>query len=136
MKKVIIGSLLVIGLAAGFAYAHGNNWGNGWNGGHMMGYGMGQGGHMMGPGMMGTGGSYGGYANCPGAAYFGQDGWNSAGHRQYLEDTAALRRELNNKRFEYQEARRSPNSSGDQLASIEKEINAIEQQLREKAQQY
>jgi len=128
MKKVIIGSLLVIGLAAGFAYAHGNNWGNRWNGGHMMGHGM-----------MGAGGGYGGhggYANCPGAVYFGKDGWNSKGHRQYLEDTAGLRRELNNKHFEYQETRRSPNSSGDQLASLEKEINAIEQQLREKARQY
>lgn len=130
MKKIIVGSILVIGLAAGFAYAHsGNGWGGGY-GDHMMGYG----GHgMIGPGMMGYGG---GYANCPGAAYFSENGRNSEVHQQFLEDTVSLRKELNDKRFEYQEAQRSPNATRDQLASIENEIIDIEKQLRSKAQQY
>jgi hypothetical protein len=48
MKKVIIGSILVVSLAAGFAFAHGNGYSS--RGNHMGGgYGM------MGPGMMGSG---------------------------------------------------------------------------------
>ena len=139
MKKAIIGSILVLAVAAGFAYAHGNGWGHmRGGGGHMMGYNggghmMGNGGYgMMGPGMM----NYGGYGNCPGAAYFGKDGWNSEGHQKYLEDTAGLRKELNDKRFDYFEALRNPNADKEKLASLEKEMLDIERQLQDKALQY
>ncbi len=42
MKKIIITAILVVGLAAGYAFAHNNDWGMRGNGGHMMGgnYGM------------------------------------------------------------------------------------------------
>jgi hypothetical protein len=138
MKKIIIGSILVIGLATGYAYAHGNGWGGGY-GGHMMGNGghmMGYSGHMMGYGGQGMMGNNGDYTNCPGAAYFGENGWNSKGHQKFLDDTVNLRKELSNKRFEYQEAYRNPNTTKEQLASIEDKIIDIEKQLQSKAQQY
>jgi len=140
MKKALIASILVVGLAAGFAFAHGNGGfgGRGW-GGHMMGPGMMGGSYeMMGPGMMGSGmkGGYGsGYGNCPGASYFGQDGWNSEPHQKFLEDTVGLRKELNDKRFEYAEAQRNPETTREQLAAIEKEVIDIRTQLQEKAEQ-
>jgi len=109
MKKKFIASVLALGLVAGIAYAH--------NGG----YGMG------------------GYANCPGAAAFtnnGNNSWDSASHQKFLNDTVELRQEMNNKRFEYMEARRNPNAGRDQLAAIEKELNDIQLRLQQKAQQY
>jgi hypothetical protein len=151
MKKVIIASILVVGLATGVAYAHNNNWGGQGYGGHMMGGNgmMGNGYGQMGPGMMGNGygggngqmgpgmmGAYGGgYGDCPGSASFGKDGWNSESHQKFLEDTVGLRKELNDKGFEYAEAQRSPNTTREQLAAIEKEVIDIRTKLQEKAEQ-
>jgi hypothetical protein len=140
MKKIIIASVLVVGLAAGFAYAHNNGYGMGGNGGHMMGGSQGMmGSGMMGPGMMngyrGKGGS-GGYGDCPGAAWFGQDGWNSESHQKFLEDTVGLRKEMNNKQFEYMEARRNSNTTPEQFSALEKEVIDIRTKLQEKAEQY
>ena len=142
MKKAIIASILIVGLAAGFAFAHGNGGfgGRGW-GGHMMGPGMMGSYGMNGPGMMyGSGGGFrgsygGGYGDCPGASYFGSDGWNSEPHQKFLEDTVGLRKELNDKRFEYAEAHRNPETTREQLAAIEKEVIDIRTQLQEKAEQ-
>lgn len=136
MKKIIIGSIMIVGLAVGLAYAHGNGWGGGY-GGHMMGMmGPGYGGHMMdsryGGHMVGSGGSY----DCPGAARFGEGGWDSKEHQKFLEDTVDMRKNLNDKRFEYREAQRNPDTTRDQLAALQKEVYGIEQQLREKSQQY
>jgi hypothetical protein len=134
MKKAIIASILIVGLAAGFAFAHGNGGfgGRGW-GGHMMGPGMMGSYGMNGPGMMG--GSGGGYGDCPGASYFGSDGWNSEPHQKFLEDTVGLRKDLNEKRFEYVEAQRNPETTREQLAAIEKEVIDIRTQLQNKAEQ-
>jgi hypothetical protein len=134
MKKAIIASILIVGLAAGFAFAHGNGGfgGRGW-GGHMMGPGMMGSYGMNGPGMMG--GSGGGYGDCPGASYFGSDGWNSEPHKKFLEDTVGLRKDLNEKRFEYVEAQRNPETTREQLAAIEKEVIDIRTQLQNKAEQ-
>ncbi len=133
MKKALIASILIVGLTAGLAYSHGGGWGGrGW-GGHMMGgYGM-MGYNMMGPGMMG--GYGGGYGDCPGAAYFGPDGWNSEAHQKFLEDTVGLRKELNDKQFDYAEAQRNPKTTREQLAAIEKEVIDIRTKLQEKAEQ-
>jgi len=98
----------------------------------MMGQGM-MGSGRMGPGMMG--GYGGGYGDCPGAAYFGPDGWNSESHQKFLEDTVGLRKELNDKGFEYAEAQRNPNTTREQLASIEKEIIDIRTKLQGQAEQ-
>lgn len=144
MKKIVIASILVIGLAAGLAYGHGNRWGGHMGGAGYGGYmmGSGYGGHMMGPGygghMMGQGmmGGYGGAYDCPAASQFGQDRWDSAEHQRFLEDTVGLRKDLNDKRFAYGEALRDPDTSRDQLAALEKEIFDIEKQIQEKAEQY
>lgn len=129
MKKIIIASVLIVGLAAGFAYSHGNRsagYGNNMMGG---GYGMMGGGY----GMMGGGGGEGNYYDCPGAAAFGQGGWNSEPHQKFLEETVDLRKEMNDKRFDYMEAQRNPNTTREQLAEIEKEIIDIRTQLSAKA---
>ena len=97
----------------------------------MGGYGM-MGPGMMGPGMMGYGG---GYGDCPGAAYFGPDGWNRESQQKFLEDTVGLRKELNDKWFEYSEAQRNPNTTQEQLAAIEKQVIDIRTKLQEKAEQ-
>jgi len=152
MKKKFIASVLALGLVAGIAYAHNGGYGMGGygNGGHMMNRGnmMNNGIHNgMGSGPMMNGGynmmgqhmGRGGYANCPGAAAFtnnGNNSWDSASHQKFLNDTVELRQEMNNKRFEYMEARRNPNAGRDQLAAIEKELNDIQLRLRQKAQQY
>lgn len=139
MKKAIIASVLIVALAAGFAFAHGKGYGGRGNGYHMGGSGYG----MMGPGMMGPGGygmmgnyvGNGGWGNydCPGAGRFGQGSWNSDEHQKFLEETSGLRKELNNKRFEYNEAVRS-SASSEQLASLEKEIIDIRTQIQSKAE--
>lgn len=148
MKKVIIASILMVGLAAGLAFAHGNNgYGGRGYGGHMMGgYGMMGNGYgpkdpgmmgdnyqMMGPGMMG--GYGGGYGDCPGAGSFGNNGWNSESQQKFLENTVSLRRDLNDKAFEYREALRNPGTTREQLASIEKEVIDIRTKLQEQAEQ-
>ena len=131
MKKIIIASVLIVGLAAGFAYSHGN--GRAGYGNNMMGSGYG----MMGGGngMMGSNGGEGTYYDCPGAASFGQGGWNGESHQKFLEETVDLRKEMNDKRFDYMEAQRNPNTSREQLAEIEKEIIDLRTKLSVKAEQ-
>lgn len=117
MKKIIITSILVVGLAAGFAYAGGRGCGNmGGNGG--MGYGM------MSGGMMG-----GGQFNCP----YNQEGWDSKTQQKFLNDTVELRRVMHQKQFEYMEAQRSPNTTGEQLAELEKQMTELRLKLRNAA---
>lgn len=144
MKKIIIASVLIVGLAAGFAYSHGN--GRAGYGNNMMGSGygmMGGGNGMMGGGygmmgggygMMGGNGGDGNYYDCPGAASIGQGGWNSETQQKFLEETVGLRKEMNDKRFDYMEAQRNPNTSREQLAEIEKEIIDLRTQLSAKAE--
>ncbi|SHH96699.1 hypothetical protein [Desulfofustis glycolicus] len=140
MKKIIITTILIVGLAAGFSFAHNNDWGMRGNGGHMMGgnYGMmqhgmmGGGQPMMGPGMMG---GFGGYGDCPRATAFGDGQWTSESHQKFLDDTVELRKEINDTQFAYQEARRNPNTTREQLVSIEKELIDLRSQLQERAAQ-
>ncbi len=110
--------------------------------GHMGGYGMmgqgggygmmGQGGGygMMGPGMMGQGrmGGYGYRGNDPKAfkKYQGE-------YQEYLNDTADLRRKLHNKRFEYIEAARNPDTTRKSLMKLEREMQDIQLKIYEKA---
>jgi hypothetical protein len=139
MKKLVIASLLVAGLATtGLVWAHGNGgygmgYGYGMGGNHMMGDGYG----MMGPGMMGPGmmGGYGQY-NCPGAVGFDRDDDGYAQQQKFLDDTAGIRKQLNDKRFDYMEARRNPSTTREQLAKMEKEMYDLQSQLRDKAAQY
>ena len=99
MKKFLIAMVLVVGLAtAGFVYARGGGYGMGGCG--MNGYGMGGPG-MMGPGMMDGYCGNGPNPNCPGAVGYGPDGWNSEKHQKFLDATVELRKQMNDKRFEY-----------------------------------
>lgn len=89
--------------------------------GRMGGYGMmGQGhmGGMMGPGMM------------RGYGYRGSD---PEAYKQYLDDTAGLRRKLHNKRFEYSEAVRNPDTTRKSLLRLEKEMMDLRWKIYEKA---
>ncbi len=138
MKKIIIASILVVGLAAGFAYAHGNGNGYGMRGGnHGM---MGSNSGMMGGnyGMMGgnTGMMGGGQFDCPGANFYGQNSWSNESQQKFLEETTGIRKQMNDKRFEYLEAQRAPETTNQKLADIEKEMIDMHTQLEDKAKQY
>ena len=147
MKKSIILSCLMVILTAGFVYSHGNGWGGGQQG-QMKGPGMmggGNSGQMMGPGMMGGGydgqmmgpGMRGGNSgSCPCGAGPGQNYQNNDAYQKFMDNTVDLRKELNSKRFEYTEMMRNPNTSREEIASLEKEISNLQQQLRDKARQY
>lgn len=127
MKKILIATVLAIGLAsAGFVYAYGG--GNGMMGGESY--------EMMGPGMMGGHGNNNGQYGCPGAAGFGQNGLSSEKQQKFLADSVQLRKEINDKRFEYQEAQRNPQTTREQLATLEKGIIDLRTQLADKADQY
>ncbi|MDA8240992.1 MAG: c-type cytochrome [Nitrospiraceae bacterium] len=102
--------------------------------GMMRGYGMMRGmmgGYGMGPGMMrgyGMGrGMMGGYGMGPGYYTYSPE------CQKFYNETAALRRELNNKRFEYFEAIRNPKTTGDVAEKIEKEIRDLEEKIYARA---
>jgi hypothetical protein len=110
----------------------------------MMGPGYGYGGYGMGPGMMGPGYGYGGYGMGPGMM------WQGYGHRGYgprrgyiqskecqkfLDDTAKLRKELHDKRFEYSEAIRNSKTSPETITGLEKEIGQLQENIYSKAPQ-
>jgi len=109
MKKLAVGlaivSLLVVGA---LAYAHDH-------GGGQMGEGMP--GHMMegccekGP-MMGH-----------------KDGTM----RKFLDETYALRKELHDKKFEYHEALSNPDTTIETIAKLERHMQGLKEQIREKA---
>ena len=108
MKKMIfVVTVALIFAAGGFAYSHGPGY-NGSGGGHMMG--QGKGGHMMARG-----------------------GENVEDNQKFLDETRDLRRDLHNKRFEYMELTRNPDTSSDALEKLEKEIFGLEDRIQEKA---
>lgn len=126
MKKIVLATVLTLGLAtAGYVYAHG---GYGYDGGYGMmgsGYGMMGGGRMMGSG-----------SGCPGYGWNGAaNGWNTAENQNFLQGTVQLRKQLNDRRFDYREALRNPNTTPEQLAKIEKEMIDLRTQIDTKAQQ-
>jgi hypothetical protein len=118
MKKVLAVLTVVTVLSIGaLAFA-----GPGWYGGYMMGpgygnhMGYGYGGPMMGPGY-----GNGGYRMGPGA------------DQKFLDETADLRKELNDKQFEYAEAIRNPKTDDKTITKLEKEITALQDKIYEKA---
>lgn len=82
--------------------------------GQPMGRGM-MGGGMMGHGMMGYGSS------------------QSEECQKFFDENAGLRKELNNKRFEYQEAMRNPKTTSETIGKLAKELHELYQKIREKA---
>lgn len=113
MKKIIIASLLAVGLAAGIAYGHGK--GNYHGGGH----------HMTGPRGMGSG-------NCAGYVWSGVNGFD-IDNQEFLEATVSLHRQLHLKRFEFMEASRNAKTPPAQLAELEKEIIDLGALIEDKA---
>jgi hypothetical protein len=176
MKKIILTSILIIGLTATYSVAQmgqGHMMGNqpqqqspdapygggyypgpmgpGMMGGQGMGPGM-MGGYGMGPGMMGPGhmGGYGmmGQGHMGGMMGRGMMGYGGGGMRgydpeayqkyeadyqKYLDDTAALRKKLHNKKFEYFEALRHGDTKGETVIKLEKEIYDLKWDIYEKA---
>ncbi|UCD35770.1 MAG: hypothetical protein JSU90_02750 [Nitrospiraceae bacterium] len=117
MKKLFIALAIVsVFAAAAVAFAHGPG---AWAGGQMMG--PGYGGHMTGMG------------------YGHMGGWMSQGYgtgktdQKFLDETADVRKDLHNKRFEYFEAQRDPKTTNETLAKLEKEMNELQEKLYEKS---
>ncbi len=115
MKKLAAAIAVVSILAIGaVAYAHGNGaWGNGRMGG------QGYGGQMMGQ-------AYGGHMTGGFGPGYGTD-------RKFLDETTDVRKELHNKRFEYSEATRNPETTADTLAKMEEDIYSLQDKVHEKA---
>jgi len=78
-------------------------------------------GYEMGPGMMGGGG----YGMGPGMMGPGSFDY-SPECQKFYDETAGLRKELHDKRFEYFEALRNPKTTGETAAKIENEIRELQ----------
>lgn len=89
---------------------------------------MGGGNEGMGQGMMGGGGNNIGQ-EMMGSGYYSQ----SPECQAFYNDTVQLRKELNEKRFEYFEMQRNPNEGGGKAAEMEKEINELRDKISAKA---
>ncbi len=137
------------GYGRGYGMMGYGGYGNGYGmmGPGMMGYGgNGNGYGMMGPGMMGYGGYGNGYGrmgygrynnapdNAPGYGWNAQNGWNPEKEQKFLNETVQLRKQLNDKRFDYFEAQRNPKTTRDQLIAIEKQIQDLQAKINDKAQ--
>lgn len=114
MKKLITGLTVITVLAFTIVvYAHGP----GRSGEDYLCPGHGNGVHMMGPGykghMMGQAGGF---------------------DQKFLDESADLRRELHNKKFEYFEAKRNPETTYETVAKLEKDIHELQEKIHEKAQ--
>jgi hypothetical protein len=83
----------------------------------------------MGPGMMG----YGGYG------MMGHGGWGmrwqeqGGKYQKFLDDTRDLRKELHMKQFDYFEAMRNPETTGETIAKLGREIRDLIKKIYEKA---
>lgn len=112
MQRFVAGLALIALLAVGaVVYAHGP----GSRGGHMMGQGF-DGGGMMGAGC----GS-------------GQCRFQNEEGGKFLDETYSLRKEMHDKRFEYREALRNPNTTIAEITKLERDIQSLKENIREKA---
>lgn len=104
-------SILVVGT---LAFAHGTG---GWGRGHM---GMGYSGHMD--------QSYGGHM---GRGYGKGGGPGAGADKEFLDKTVDLRKALHDKKFEYREASRNPETTNRELTEIEREMFDIKSKIKE-----
>jgi len=99
----------------------------------MMGQGMMGGGYGMGPGMMGRGmmgqGMMG--RGMMGPGYYGQ----GPECQKFFDETAGLRKDLHNKRFEYSEAYRNPKTTPETIVKLDREIRDLQEKIYAKAPQ-
>lgn len=111
MKKAVIGLTVVTLLAIGIiAYAHDSGSYDGGHQGYMSGY------HMMDPGYSGH-----------------MRGWTSENDQKFLNETSDLRKELNDKKFEYFEAVRDPETKTETVTKLERDIRDLEDKIYQKA---
>ena len=76
------------------------------------------------------------YAHGPGRGGGQMMGPGTRGYapdQKFLEETADLRKDLHNKKFEYFEARRNPETSDETVKKLEKEMYELQTKIREKA---
>jgi len=113
-------SLLAVGT---MAFAHGSN---GWRSGHM---GQNNGGHMSQgyDGHMGQGN--GGYMM--GKGYGKGGGTDLKADHEFLDKTADMRKALHDKKFEYREAARNPETTVGTLTKLKKDIFDLKTKIRE-----
>jgi len=100
------------------------------------GYGRGPG--MMGQGMMGRGimgGGMMGGQGMMGPGMMGPGYYQSEQCQKFLDETATLRKELYNKRYEYMEAFRNPKTTPETTAKLEKEVRELQNKIHKKAPQ-
>jgi len=154
MRRIILITILIVGLTAtyGFAQMGGGHMGS--NQGMM---GMGSGQDMMGgQSQQQTGGS--GYYPCQqmmggygmmgqghmggmmgqghmGAMMggYGYRGNNPEAYQKFMDDTVDLRKKLHNKMFEYREVLRDPDTTRKSLLKIEKEMMDLKWEIYERA---
>lgn len=117
MKTILVIIVAVSLLAVGtMAFAHGTG---GWGSGHMD---PGYGGHMMGQG-------YGGHMMGLGYGKGGET--NLKANQEFLDKTVDMRKALHDKKFEYRESARNPETTIETLTKIEKDIFDIRTKIRE-----
>jgi hypothetical protein len=93
---------------------------------NMMMGGMGYGMMGMGPGMMG-------YGMGPGMMGYGAGYVYSKEFQKFLDETRDLRKELNEKNFEYFEALRNPNTKPDTIKKLQNELFELRNKIYEKS---
>lgn len=142
MKRIFMITAIILALSTSYSYAHMHESG-------MTGHGMmgetsqgqttspGYGGHMTSSGMMGSGGHMmgsGSHMGCGEHMIGGIMGFDTEEeNRKFLDDTTDLRREMHNKKFEYSEALRNPDTKGKTLLKLKKEMLEIKIKMYEKA---
>jgi hypothetical protein len=89
------------------------------------------GGYGMGRGMLR---GYGGYGMGPGMMGHGKYQQNEA-CQKFLDENAGIRKELNNKRFEYFEVLRNPKTTAEAAAKLGKELRELQEKIYSKAPQ-
>ncbi len=148
MKKIILSSFMVITLTVGYGFAQ---MGGGMMGGGRMGgqqdkvkqgdmteqemlqwcrerMGSGMKGGMTGSGMMGGGMMGGGMMGGMGMMGRGM----GPKEQKFLDGTVSIRKEFNQKRFEYFEALRNPKTTPESLTKLEKELLELQKKIYEK----
>jgi peptidoglycan hydrolase CwlO-like protein len=141
MKRLLLISAIIVALTAAYAFAQmgggmmGDQQGQKGQGGMMGGQQgqMGQGG-MMGPGMMGPGMMGPGMMG-PGMGYDKGPGYedDTEKYQKFLDDTTELRKELYDKRFEYFEAMRNPDTKQETISKLENEIQELQKKIYKNA---
>ncbi len=157
MKKIIIGSVLIIGLATGLAFAQGKNFGQGGYGhnkrcnGYQMNAGMDSSGMnsqgmnrlgmdssgIQGPRMM-KGSAQGGgrgYGDCQASSCVGKGYKNNEDRQKFLVATVEQRKQMHAKRFELREIYRNGGGDIEKIAEIEKEMIDLRTQIQKKSQE-